>query len=86
MPPPARAPLSPREDPIVPMGNPTPRRISFDRGVTVPGTSAALVRELAVGRVEGVRTMSEGPSLEDRCLRLPSIRDLAWVAAHFGHR
>jgi hypothetical protein len=30
--------------------------------------------------------MSEGPSLEDRCLRLPSIRDLAWVAAHFGHR
>lgn len=62
-------------------------------GVTVPTTSSAASRSRlrsVVGatllREEGVHTMANGPSLQDRCLGLPSVRDLAWVAAHFGHR
>jgi len=64
-----------------------------DLGVTVPATSPTTTgscprSEVAatLPREEGVHTMAHRPSLEDRCLGLPSIRDLAWVAAHFGHR
>jgi hypothetical protein len=30
--------------------------------------------------------MDDSTTSADRCLRLPSVRDIDWVAARFGHQ